>query len=400
MGAKRLLPLTCSLFFICLALSQQHETEKKKPATREDRPQQQSLPQHQKPLFLAGRVIYDDGSPAQDPAQVEMVCNGVIRRQVRIQNGDFSLEVGSKKGRMSVMDASVGSPGMGYVTSGAELFESRVRNRQIEQGSQVDLNQVDLNGCELRASQAGFQSETIQLSFRRPLDNPDVGVIVLYRVGNRLGTMTSVNTELAPKNARKAYQKAQKELRGQDPDYARAAAELDGAVKTYPEFAAAWELLGRVKLALQDPTSARKAFESAIRSDRHFILPYMSLIDLEVEHERWERVSEWASQVTQLDPYNMRAHYYKAVSEYYLGRAESAEESFRKVRGSHRAPDYPYTFYILGLLLAQKGDFTAATTELLHYLEIQPDAPEAEPIRLQVREWEQDGRIDSLPPQP
>src|SRR5260370_42252448 len=96
-----------------------------------------------------------------------------------------------------------------------------------------------LTGCELRASLAGFKSDVVNLGNRRMFDNPDVGTIVLRRRANVEGTTVSMTTLQAPKDARKAYDKARDALRkGKTAD---ALSEFEKAVAAYPHFAAAWD---------------------------------------------------------------------------------------------------------------------------------------------------------------
>jgi hypothetical protein len=65
----------------------------------------------------------------------------------------------------------------------------------------------DLIGCEIRAALPGFRSDLVNLIGRRSFDNPDVGTIVLHRLGNVEGTTISVTSLRAPKDARKAFEK-------------------------------------------------------------------------------------------------------------------------------------------------------------------------------------------------
>ena len=74
-------------------------------------------------------------------------------------------------------------------------------------------NAPGMAGCELRASLAGFRSDVVNLSGRRMFDNPDVGTIILHRQANVEGTTISRTTLEAPKDARKAYDKAREALR-------------------------------------------------------------------------------------------------------------------------------------------------------------------------------------------
>ena len=182
--------------------------------------QRQPSPRIEQPLFFTGTVIYDDGSPADMTAKVELLCDGRVRRQVHTLNGHFTLQVGGASLQRTVMDASVGSedvfgaagsPSRTGGFGGSSVPEGFGQGGQSRQANNPD--HMNLIGCELRADQAGFQSETIPLTFRRPLDNPDVGTLILYRAGSVVGTTISATTMSAPKKARKGYKKALKEVK-------------------------------------------------------------------------------------------------------------------------------------------------------------------------------------------
>ena len=89
----------------------------------------------------------------------------------------------------------------------------------------------------------------------------------------------------------------------------------------------------------------------------------------------------------------MTAHYYRGVANLNLDRWEQAEESLTKVRASHKADDYPYAGYLLGLMLADKGDFDAAAKELKHFLKLRPEAPEGDRVKTLLSGWEKKGLI-------
>src|SRR5205814_1216247 len=69
------------------------------------------------------------------------------------------------------------------------------------------IRESQLMTCDLRASLPGFRSDLISLAARRYMDNPDVGTIVLHRLANVEGLTISATSALAPKDARKAYEK-------------------------------------------------------------------------------------------------------------------------------------------------------------------------------------------------
>jgi hypothetical protein len=65
-----------------------------------------------------------------------------------------------------------------------------------------------LANCDPRAKLAGYRSHTISLVDRRPMDNPDVGVIPLHCLtGPKGGGMVSASLLAVPKDARRAFEK-------------------------------------------------------------------------------------------------------------------------------------------------------------------------------------------------
>ena len=337
-------------------------------------------------------------------AQVKLVCDGTVRRQVHTFNGYFSLSVGGTTRQASVMDAGVGSrdasgtinhtrtEGFGGYSNPGQVGQ---RSTEMQAGSPANAS---LTGCELRAHQAGFQSESMLLTFRRPLDNPDVGTLVLYRAGSIVGTTNSVTTMAAPKKARTGYKKAKRckrrmptsrRLQPKEECQLPEGAELEKATDLYPEFSEGWNLLGQVRLQLKDEPGARKAFESATASDPKYLRPQVAMMELESRRRGWDQVSQWSTRVIELHPYHMQAHFYQGIASLNLRRLEQARESLTKVRASHQADDYPYAGYLLGLVLAEKGDFDAAAKELKHFLKLRPETPEGDRAKTFLSKWEE-----------
>jgi tetratricopeptide (TPR) repeat protein len=196
-----------------------------------------------------------------------------------------------------------------------------------------------------------------------------------------------------PKKARKAYAKAKKELTKKKPKSSKAVKELEKAVKLYPEFAAAWNLLGEVRLALKDQVAAREAFERAMASDPKYIRPYLSLAMLDLQAQRWSQAAQLSEQVLELNPYAIQAYYSRGVASYYLGKLKVAEESVRKVQNSKETGRYPLTHYLLGVILAQKSDFPSAALEFRRFLQISSDTRIINQLKNELERWEAQGLI-------
>ena len=350
--------------------------------------------QYTRPVLLEGRVLMDDGSPPEGAIKVDLFCRGEVFRQAYTSsNGGFHFQLGSYGARFagSGMDASVRAPQRGG-------FPSTMRGSQEEQFAPVvsvsSTRSVNLSGCRIYAVLAGFQSDVIDLGYRGVMDNPELGVIILHRLGGVRGSTVSVKTLRAPKRAKKAYEKAQEELKKDDPDHTKAAKELQKAVKSYSEFAEAWSLLGEVHLELKDPAAARQAFERAIVEDANYVTPYLFLAKLEIEEEQWEKASEFSKRVLELNPYIPLAHYFSAVAGYSSDRFDVAEESLNYLEESGEVANFPVAHYLLGSILAQKGDFSLAAVEYRHFIATNSNTQWSEELKLQLDQWEAEGLID------
>lgn len=255
---------------------------------------------------------------------------------------------------------------------------------------------INLSACELQAKLAGFQSTRILLGLRRVLDDPDVGVLVLHNSASAETAAISAKTLAAPKDALQAYEKALQELGKTKVNFAKTSNELEKAVGIYPEFAAAWYLLGEIRLELQDHAAAREAFEHATVADPQYANPYVSLAMLEIDQGRWEEAAQFSGQALELDSRLVRAHYFHALANVSLGRLDVAEESVLQVQASSSATDYPLTHYMLGWIVSQKGDFLTAAAEYRRFLEIAPTSPVAETLETQLASWTAKGLIPTL----
>ena len=354
------------------------------PGTRTPQQQQQpawddqsrtQMQDMRRPIFLSGKVVLDDGTPPPDSVVIERVCNGIARPEAYTDSkGRFSFQLGQN---MNVMaDASVGSSADSGVFGG---------NSRTQAGGGSGLSERDLMGCELRANLPGFRSEVVNLAGRRVMDNPDVGTIILKRLANVEGMTISATTALAPKDARKSFDKARENVRKQK--WAEARKELEKAVTVYPKYAAAWHQLGLIHEKNNDLDAARKAYAEALSADARFISPYMQLAQMAVKEAKWQDVADTTSRVVKLNPFNFpQAYFYNAVANFNLQKLDAAEASARealKIDSEHRIVK---ASHLLGVILAQKNDYAGAAEHMENYLKFAPQANDAEQVRKQLEE--------------
>ena len=351
-------------------------------------------PQFRRPIFLSGQVLLDDGSKPNEQVTVNLVCQGTVVRQVYASSGGtFSFQLNTGRGSMDSLqpiDASISSSQYGGPLSSGSGATSGPFGDSL---SLTRTDSLNLSACELMADLSGFQSDRIALGSRRALDNPDVGTIVLHRTVVPASGTVSLKTLAAPKKAAKAFEKAGKELRKKKINFSKATAELEKAVEIYPEFAAAWQLLGEVRLRQQDLVPARAAFERAVAADAQFALPLLSLAAIELDKRHWENAVQMSHQALEINPRLPRAHYFTALAESSLGNLDEAEESALWVQNSGDAEGYPVTHYILGWIQSQKGNFEDAAAEYRQFMEIEPTAAIGQELQEQIDQWESMGLI-------
>ena len=329
-------------------------------------------------MFLRGRVATSDGTPVPNDALVERVCNSGVRQQVHASSrGEFSMQLGSKTD--SFLDATAGEPSQPSVFS---------------KDSEMGIPRRDLANCELRASVSGFTSSVVNLvDLSGSLSTVDVGDIVVQRRSKIEGTTLSASPYKAPQDAVKAYLKGlQAEKKG---NLADAHKYFGKAVEIYPKYTNAWYQLGTVLQKEHQKDAARTAFTQATTIDAKFLPPYLSLALMAFEAENWTAVLNFTNHILDLDPLNRvsgyiwdldplnytEAYFYNAVANYKLKKFADAEKSGLKAEQVDLPTRFPQLHLLLAEIFARKNDYPIAISEIQTYLELVPQAKDADQVR-------------------
>jgi tetratricopeptide (TPR) repeat protein len=298
--------------------------------------------------FFYGKVAMSDGTPLPIQVVIERVCGGTTRPQAYADSkGDFSFQVGQTQDMMA--DATSSS------TNGIGS------NRGSTQSSTTPF------ACDLRASLPGYRSDLISMSSRRNLDEPNVGTIFLHRLANVEGLTTSATAALAPKDAKKAFEKGLEAAKKAKADEAQA--DFLKATELYPRYAYAWFELGRVYEQREHIADARDSYNKSIAADSKFVNPYERLYLLSLKEQNWEDVAATTDKIKRLNPYDFpKAVFYNAVANFQLGNWDLAEKSAREAASMDSASRNPKIQYVLGMTLANKQDFKGAAECLRIYL--------------------------------
>ena len=338
-----------------------------------------------RPLYISGRIIMEDGSAVSPNLAVQRVCGGISKTVAYTDSkGRFSFQWNDRGALMA--DASDAGSGV----SGSRPSRSGFGSAQSAGGANAlaaDPFGNRMMNCELRASLAGYRSDTVDLFNRRTADSPDIGVIVLHPVAGVEGTSVSVTSMLAPKDARKAYENGLAALLKQK--RADAAKDFEKAVAEYPKYADAWVSLGKLRLEERQTAPGREALQKARDADPKLVTPWVELGLLAATDARWDEAAKDLDRGVELDPVDFpQAWYVDAVAHYNLKQYDAAERSARSALKLDPRHAIPRSEYLLGMVLAEKKDYAGAYTELSAYVKLAPNAPDLEQVKSQMGEFE------------
>jgi tetratricopeptide (TPR) repeat protein len=308
---------------------------------------------------LLGKLAVEGEPMPWEPILVTVTCDGKVAYATQTDaNGNFGI--------------------VGVVLQGAQGKASD-SERQME---------THYEGCLVQGDVAGFRSTAITITQRNLRDDPQLGTIMLSRIGGRdLPTTLSATSKMAPANAVKAFEKARGDMMENKPDAAEK--DLHKAAQIDQGFAEAWFQLGKLQEA-SDPREAKNSFSKALAADPKFVLPYEQLGALAAQANNWQETLDDTNHVLQLYPQGTaQAWYLNALANYQLGMPDKAEASAIKSLDIDPRHSVMNTEQLLAVILAGKGDFAGALEHLRSSLTYVPPGPNADLLKQQIAQLEQ-----------
>lgn len=336
-------------------------------------------------LYISGSVVLQDGTPPPEPVAIEKICGGSSHKEGYTDSkGHYQIQLGQNFELQDVSESG-GSGGFG---------SSRSAMGSAGSGGLGGVNPRDLIGCELRAMLPGFQSSNVMIRVEGSFGEIRMDTITLQRLGGGSGTTISLTTMQAPTSARKAYEKAQKDISKEN--LKDAEKELDKAVEEFPKFAAAWALLGMIHQNSKQLDQATNDYTQSISSDPQYAKPYFGLAVIAANQQNWKDTVRFTEQVNRLAPLAYpEAYFFNGVANFNLGNMDDSERNIRKFLSLDAEHRRPMAVLYLGDILARKQDFAGAVEQAKAYLTIAPNAPNSPSIREKLKQLEQ---LNSTPP--
>lgn len=342
--------------------------------------------QLQRPAYVAGNVILEDGTPPLESIAIQMVCAGTPRSiGFTDLKGRFDLDMNDRKNPAIYSDASQSGP---YSGGGAASMGQNTKPQAL--GGPNTPTMRNYSGCDLMAALAGYRSDRLSLASHRALEDPHVGTIVLHRLENVQGSTISATSAFAPKEAKKAFLKALSQE--QKANWSEAERQLRKAVELYPKYAAAWFHLGFTQQSQGNLAGARVSYRQALDADPRYVSPYQQLAVLAAREQKWPDVAEQTDRLLNLNPIDFPdAWMYNAMAKFQLQMFEAAEKSARQGLLTDPNHHYPKLDQVLGVILTQKHEYPEAATHMRAYLRLAPEATDAVIVQQQLTELEKAG---------
>ena len=334
------------------------------------------------PIFVSGRVVLEDGTAPAGQVVIETVCNGSPHAEGYTDSkGYFTIQLGARNTGM-IQDASEFSSRSGMSQGGMSGAGTSGPTGSSQSQERKYM------GCDLQAKLSGYRSQTVPLSGRRSLDDPNIGTILMHRNGPaEEGQTISAVSLSAPKDAKKAYDKGLDAIKKKK--YEDAQNNFEKAVEVYPKYATAWYELGLLQAGQGKMDMAHKYFDKSSECDPKFVKPYIQISILELQASKWQGLADVTEKLVKLDPFGYpEAFYYNSVANYNLHHFEVAEKSAVAAERLDTRHAIPQVSHILGLILALKKDYAGAAEHFKAYLQYAPDAKDAAKVRAQLAEVE------------
>jgi tetratricopeptide (TPR) repeat protein len=231
-----------------------------------------------------------------------------------------------------------------------------------------------------------------RMGARVPATTRRYSVMVHLELKNKGATKPGVlDAALAtvPEKARKLYEKGLEQSRGDDPS--KAADTLKEAVALYPNFPLALNELGVQYLKLHQINKAVEVLTESVKLKGDVFGSRLNLGIALLEARQFGEAEEQLREALKRNSSSATAHMYLGIALLRLNKFDEAEKELVVATGAN-ANQLSMANYYLGGLYWRKHDYQHAVEQLEKYLQLTPNAPDAERVRGTIKDLR--GRIE------
>lgn len=194
-----------------------------------------------------------------------------------------------------------------------------------------------------------------------------------------------------PHKANEEYEKACSAI--QHKKLAKAEEHLQKSVQLYPQYAAAWVLLGQVQELQHKTEDATESCSHAQKIDANYAPSYLCLAHLATAAQKWGQLQELTDHLLRLHPINAsNAYYYNALAYLRLNRLSAAEESALHGVEDNKEHHQPQLHLLLAKIYEKQGNRDSEMAELHEYLKREPHAENSSEVSTLLQKMDHGGQ--------
>lgn len=229
-------------------------------------------------------------------------------------------------------------------------------------------NQLALPTAQPGFAQAATPSSTMPIDYSRLIEAEACESWTAAAVDS---PTVSVTRLAVPGKARGEFQKACNNLKHNN--VAAAEDHARNAVEIYPDYAAAWVVLGQALTAGNKDQEAAQACRQAMKVDPTYAPPYLCLAQFAERTNHWDDAYTFSDRARSLDPLDdPYVYFYKAMAELHLKRYAQAEMDGLFAERLDNDGQIPKLHLLLAEVYRAKGDKSGEAMELQKFLELSP----------------------------
>jgi Flp pilus assembly protein TadD len=211
---------------------------------------------------------------------------------------------------------------------------------------------------------------------------------VMVHLNEKKGATTKpavvdANLAAVPEKPRKLYEKGLEEARAEDA--AKAVDSLKEAVALYPNFPLALNELGVQYLKLRQVDKAVEALKAAVKLSPDAFTPRLNLGIALLEARQFGEAEAQLREALKQNANAPTAHMYLGIALLRLSKFDDAEKELL-IATAANTNQLSMANYYLGGLYWRKHEYQRAVDQLEKYLELTPNAPDAERVRTTIKD--------------
>jgi Tfp pilus assembly protein PilF len=298
-------------------------------------------------VVLKGKVTMEDGTPPPIAVSIERLCS----------------------------DSRNGTPG------------PLINKKTGEWVWRLEIDAFEERACVFRAVIPGYTSTEADASHINVTSRDTTYTVPTLVLIATVADPTAVrfNEDAVPGKAKSLVAKALKAMDAHD--YQQAHDNFQAAVAGSPKFAQGWHALGLVDENLEMDTEARDAFTHAIEADPKIMPSYVMLTRVCIKAKDWQCALKTSESLIKIDLKRAYPEIYlhRAVAQYELKDLAGAQSSIEEALRSDPRRKRPRAEYVQGRILEAKGDVKGAGEHIAKYLELDPNAPDADAVKAHLQ---------------